>query len=180
MAVILGIDPGSRKTGFGVISTHGDGYDYLASGVINVAKFEFAERLLRIFEAVQELSQQYNPEILTIEQVFMGKNANSALKLGQARGAAIVAAQLSGLKFAEYAPTEIKQAVVGTGRASKQQVQHMVTQILQLSSAPQEDAADALAAALCHAHTQRTLLKNAGKRTKKVSSWRQFQPENES
>lgn len=180
MAIILGIDPGSRKTGFGVINTRGDQYDYIASGVINVAKFEFAERLQRIFESIQEITEQYQPEVFCIEQVFMGKNANSALKLGQARGAAIVAAKLGGLGFAEYTPSEIKQAVVGTGAADKKQVQHMVTHILKLSATPQEDAADALAAAICYAHTQRTLISNAGKRTQKVSSWRQFVPEEKS
>ncbi|NRB39516.1 MAG: crossover junction endodeoxyribonuclease RuvC [Pseudomonadales bacterium] len=180
MAIILGIDPGSRKTGFGIISTHGDQYDYIASGVINVAKFEFSERLLRIYESVREITEKYSPEILTIEQVFMGKNANSALKLGQARGAAIVAAMQGGLTFAEYMPTEIKQAVVGTGAAKKEQVQHMVTQILKLSATPQEDAADALAAAICHAHTVHTLIRNSGTRTQKVSSWRQFKPEEKS
>ena len=180
MAIVLGIDPGSRKTGFGVISTHGDKYDYIASGVINVAKFEFSERLLRIHQSILEITQQYEPEVFAIEQVFMGKNANSALKLGQARGAAIVAAKIGGLRFAEYMPSEIKQAVVGTGAADKKQVQHMVTKILKLSATPQEDAADALAAAICYAHTERTLIRNAGKRTQKVSSWRQFIPEEKS
>lgn len=177
MTIILGIDPGSRKTGFGVITAKGDRCEYIASGVINVAKFEFAERLSRIYSSIDEIVKEYQPEIFCIEQVFMGKNANSALKLGQARGAAIVAAMQGGLTFAEYMPTEIKQAVVGTGAADKKQVQHMVTQILKLSATPQEDAADALAAALCHANTRQTMIRTAGSRSKKVSSWRQYKPE---
>lgn len=162
MAIILGIDPGSRKTGFGVIRQQGDRCEYIASGVINVAKHDFSQRLKLIFESVQTLVEKHQPHTLCIESVFMGKNASSALKLGQARGAAIVAAMQGGLEFNEFTPREIKQAVVGTGAADKQQVQHMVMHILKLSAQPQEDAADALAAALCYANTRQMLIRTAG------------------
>lgn len=161
MTIVLGIDPGSRKTGFGVIQLHGDKYKYLASGVIHVADFEFAERLKRIFSCIQTIIAEHQPQIMVVEQVFLAKNANSALKLGQARGAAITAGAVAGLDFYEFSARQIKQAVVGTGAAEKAQVQYMVRLLLKLSQSPQEDAADALAAALCYAHTQRTLGKLA-------------------
>jgi crossover junction endodeoxyribonuclease RuvC len=167
MAIILGIDPGSRKTGFGVINTVGDKCEYLASGVIRVEEYEFADRLKHIFESIQIIIHEHCPQTMAVEQVFMGKNANSALKLGQARGAAITAGATAGLEVSEYSARQIKQAVVGTGAADKVQVQHMVTTILKLSATPQEDAADALATALCHAHTHRNLIRMAGARSHK-------------
>lgn len=165
MAVILGIDPGSRKTGFGVINTVGDKCEYIASGVIHVADYEFAERLKQIYSCLQIIIHEHTPQIMVVEQVFMAKNASSALKLGQARGAAIVAGAVAGLDVQEYSARQIKQAVVGTGAAEKTQVQHMVKVLLKLPTTPQEDAADALAAAICHAHTFRTLIRMAGSRT---------------
>lgn len=165
MAIILGIDPGSRKTGFGVINAVGDRYEYLASGVIRVAEYEFAERLKHIFESIQIIIHEHNPQVMVVEQVFMAKNANSALKLGQARGAAIASGATAGLEVAEYSARHIKQAVVGTGAADKLQVQHMIKILLALDKTPQEDAADALAAALCYAHTQRNLIKMSGARS---------------
>ena len=165
MAIILGIDPGSRKTGFGVINTVGDKCEYLASGVIRVEEFEFAERLKRIYESIQIIIHEHCPQMMVVEQVFMAKNANSALKLGQARGAAITAGATAGLEVSEYSARQIKQSVVGTGAADKLQVQHMVKTLLTLNKTPQEDAADALAAALCHAHTQRNLIRMAGARS---------------
>lgn len=162
MNIILGIDPGSRKTGFGVIQVVGDKSSYIASGVIRVEKYEFAERLKIIFSSLQDIIQQYTPQIMVVEQVFLSNNANSALKLGQARGAAVVAGATLGLDVHEYSARQIKQAVVGTGSANKEQVQHMVTHLLKLSASPQEDAADALAAALCHAHTWHNLIRMAG------------------
>lgn len=122
------------------------------------------ERLKTIFESLGQLIQTYNPDEMAIEQVFMAKNAGSALKLGQARGAAIVAAVSQGLPVAEYEARKVKQSVVGTGAADKHQVQHMVKALLGLSQTPQEDAADALAIALCHASTQRHLIRLAGVR----------------
>lgn len=165
MAIILGIDPGSRITGFGVINAIGQKTEYLASGCIRVGDGLLADRLNRIFENVSELIEQYSPQEFAIEQVFMGKNADSALKLGQARGAAIVAAAQHQLDVAEYAPRSIKQAVVGKGGATKEQVQHMVQHLLKLPGLPQADAADALAIALCHAHTQANLITQASARS---------------
>lgn len=162
MALILGIDPGSRKTGFGIINAVGHRTEYVTSGVIRVPEIELPERLKIIFDSVSQIIQEYCPQQMAIEQVFMAKNANSALKLGQARGAAIVAAVAVNLPVAEYEARKVKQAVVGSGAADKLQVQHMVKTLLALPSAPQEDAADALAVALCHANTQQHLIKLAG------------------
>lgn len=167
MSIILGVDPGSRKTGFGVIHCAGDKCEYLASGVIRVEKYEFAQRLQNIFTSLQSIIEQYSPQIMVVEQVFLSNNASSALKLGQARGAAIVAGAHAGLDVHEYSARQIKQAVVGMGAANKEQVQHMVKHLLKLSATPQEDAADALAAALCHAHTWRNLVRMAGATTHK-------------
>lgn len=167
MSIILGIDPGSRKTGFGLIQTRGDKSSYIASGVIRVEKYEFADRLKFIFSDLQEIIERYTPTIMVVEQVFVSNNANSALKLGQARGAAVVAGATAGLEVHEYSARQIKQAVVGIGSADKKQVQMMVSRLLGLSVTPQEDAADALAAALCHAHTWYNLVRMAGARSHK-------------
>jgi len=158
MTIILGIDPGSRITGYGVIRTHAQGADYLASGCIRTGSANLPERLASIFNGIGEIIGQYQPVTLGIERVFMAHNADSALKLGQARGAAIVAAAQAGLEVAEYSATQIKQAVVGSGAASKQQVQIMLTHLLNLNACPQADAADALAVALCHAHCRASLI----------------------
>lgn len=147
---ILGIDPGSRLTGFGVIDFVGDKGTYVASGSIASAKGEFSDRLKLIFRSVSEIVAEYRPNIVAIESVFVHKNAGSALKLGHARSAAICATFDHDVVVHEYAPREIKKAVVGTGSASKEQIQHMVIAILNLQGAPSPDAADALAAALCH------------------------------
>ncbi|MAG66412.1 MULTISPECIES: crossover junction endodeoxyribonuclease RuvC [Pseudomonas] len=152
MALILGIDPGSRITGFGIVRHEAGRQEYVTSGCIRVGEGAFPERLQKIFHYLSELIEQYRPEVVSIEQVFMARNPDSALKLGQARGAAIVAAVNAGLTVHEYSARQVKQAVVGTGAADKKQVQHMVTQLLGLAGTPQADAADALAIALCHAH----------------------------
>ena len=152
---ILGIDPGSRKTGFGVLDFSGDDPTYVASGVVNSAEGTFPDRLRRIFTAVGEIVEEYRPDVVAIESVFLHKNAGSALKLGQARSAALCATFGFEMEVHEYAPREIKQAIVGTGAASKEQVQHMVISLLKLDAAPSLDAADALAAALCHGHQHR-------------------------
>jgi crossover junction endodeoxyribonuclease RuvC len=162
MAVILGIDPGSRKTGFGIINYVSGRSEYLTSGVIRLPAGDLPERLKVIYASVTELILLHCPDQLAIEQVFMAKSAGSALKLGQARGAAIVACVAQDLAVAEYSARQIKQAVVGTGAAAKSQVQHMVKVLLKLPAEPQEDAADALAAALCHAHTQHSMINIAG------------------
>lgn len=164
MALILGIDPGSRKTGFGLVDITGGRACYVTSGVIRVPDTSLAERLKVIFDSVTQLTGQYVPDQLAIEEVFMGKNASSALKLGQARGAAITAAAVAGIPVFEYATRTVKQSVVGQGGADKVQIQHMVKVLLRLPATPQEDAADALAVALCHANTQAQLIKLAGAR----------------
>ena len=163
MSLILGIDPGSRKTGYGVVSVLSGRMEYVASGVIRTGgAAALAERLKTIFEGVSEVIAQHLPQEFAIEQVFMAKSAGSALKLGQARGAAIVAAVVNELPVAEYEVRKIKQSVVGFGAADKGQVQHMVKTLLQLPRVPQEDAADALAVAICHANTQQNLIRMAG------------------
>jgi len=138
MRVILGIDPGSRLTGFGVVRAAGGRMNYLASGCIRLSPAEpLATRLQKIYEGVSSIIEEHAPTELAIEEVFMSKSAGSALKLGQARGAAIVAVAVRGLSVFEYSPSSIKQAVVGTGRAEKTQVQHMVCTLLGLPAAPQ-------------------------------------------
>lgn len=158
MTLILGIDPGSRKTGFGVINNINGRCEYVASGVIRLKNDALPERLKVIFRSVCEVIEEYCPQQVAIEQVFMAKNASSALTLGQARGAAIVAAVSHDLEVAEYEAKKVKQSVVGNGGADKTQVQHMVKQLLKLSGVPQEDAADALAVALCHANTYQHMI----------------------
>ncbi|MGB0894072.1 MAG: crossover junction endodeoxyribonuclease RuvC [Parashewanella sp.] len=162
MPIILGVDPGSRITGYGVIEFSGRQQTYLGSGCIRTSGDDLSGRLQQIFTGLSEIIRQYQPEYFAIERVFMAKNADSALKLGQARGAAIVAATNAELPVAEYSATQIKSAVVGTGRAQKVQVQHMVQHLLKLPAAPQADAADALGVALCHYHTMQSLISMAG------------------
>lgn len=161
MVMILGIDPGSLKTGFGIINHLPKQTQYVASGVIRVANGPLPERLNQIFSSIHQVIEEYCPQEVAIENVFMAKNAASALKLGQARGAAMVAATQSNLPVAEYEARKVKQAVVGSGAADKLQVQHMVKHLLKLPKTPQEDAADALAIALCHAITQQYLVRTA-------------------
>jgi crossover junction endodeoxyribonuclease RuvC len=159
MTLILGIDPGSRKTGFGIINAagpNGSKVEYVTSGIIRLPKGELPARLKIIFDSLSEIIQQYKPDEMAIEDVFFARDPRAALKLGQARGAAIVAGVTAGLSVGEYAARSVKQSVVGTGAADKVQVQHMVKQLLRLPAAPAEDAADALAVALCHAQTMRT------------------------
>ncbi|MCP4271238.1 MAG: crossover junction endodeoxyribonuclease RuvC [Gammaproteobacteria bacterium] len=161
MTIILGIDPGSRTTGYGVIRVDGQKQSYIDSGCIRVVApnktLPLAERLKIIFDGISNVIADYHPDEVAIEQVFMARNADSALKLGQARGVAMVAASNHAIDVAEYSALAIKKAVVGTGRADKSQVQHMVKSILCLSGKPQSDAADALAVALCHANTRNSL-----------------------
>ena len=156
MTRILGIDPGSRITGFGVLDFDGSQSRYVASGCIRV-EGEIPQRLQKIYESLTTLIDEHQPQELAIEQVFMHRNAASALKLGHARGAALVAAGNRALSVYEYTATQIKLAITGRGRGTKEQVQHMIKVLLSLPVVPQQDASDALAAALCHAHTQGTL-----------------------
>ena len=152
---ILGIDPGSRITGFGVLDFSGSEATYVISGTVRSADGRFAERLETIFDSVQSIVAEYGPHVVAIESVFMHRNASSALKLGHARSAAICATFGAGLPVYEYSPREIKQAVVGTGAGTKEQIQHMVASILGLDGPLSTDAADALATALCHGHQRR-------------------------
>ncbi len=151
---ILGIDPGSRQTGYGIIDATKKRSVHVDSGCIYVKGDSFPERLSYIFQQVSQLIVEYSPAELSIEQVFVNKNVASAMKLAQARAAAICAASNESLQVFEYAPKAIKNAVVGTGGASKEQVQHMVTMMLTLEKGLQADQADALAIAICHAHNR--------------------------
>lgn len=147
---ILGIDPGSRKAGFGIIDSGRYHPTYIASGVIRVEKLSGSQRLKTIFESMLQIIDQYQPTVMAIEKVFVHKNPNSAIKLGQARGVILCAAAIKGVPIMEYTPTQIKSTVAGQGHAGKSSMQFMVEQLLKLSATPQEDAADALACALCH------------------------------
>jgi len=168
MHIILGIDPGSRTTGYGIIGIEGNKQVYIDSGCIRVVKpretLPLAERLRIIFDSISNLIADHRPDEFAIERVFLSKNADSALKLGQARGVAMVAASVHALDVAEYSALEVKKSVVGTGRGTKEQVQHMVTSILRLNKTPQADAADALAIALCHAYSRNRVALMARKR----------------
>lgn len=152
MTIILGIDPGSRVTGYGVVNVERHRVTHVDDGCIRLGDAPLGDRLVILFDALTAVIAQHLPAEAAVEKVFMNRNADSALKLGHARGIAMLAAAKGGLAVNEYAATLIKQAVVGRGHADKLQVQHMVTALLRLERAPQADAADALAAAICHAH----------------------------
>ncbi|MES9905009.1 MAG: crossover junction endodeoxyribonuclease RuvC [Sedimenticola sp.] len=156
MRRILGIDPGSRVTGFGIIESNGDRSLHIAGGCIRV-EGDFPKRLGEIYRGLSAVVSEHQPDEMAIEQVFMAKNPSSALKLGQARGAAICACVMADLEVFEYTPRMIKQAVVGSGAAAKDQVQHMVKRILNLDGKLAEDESDALAVAIAHAHSNTTL-----------------------
>lgn len=162
MLTILGIDPGSIKTGYGIIRFNGTKAEYVASGLIRLPSGPLPPRLKLIFDNVSQLIEQYQPDQMSVEEVFFARDPRAALKLGQARGAAIVAGVNAGVVVAEYSAKSIKQSVVGNGNAVKEQVQHMVKYLLKLPSTPAEDAADALAAALCHAHSLQIQAKTGG------------------
>lgn len=150
---ILGIDPGLRTTGFGVITKQGNKLAYVASGTIKTPDADLPQRLKTILSGVGEVIRTYSPDCAAIEKVFVNVNPQSTLLLGQARGAAICALVNADLAVAEYTALQIKQAVAGHGRAQKQQVQAMVQRLLMLSGVPGTDAADALGVAICHAHS---------------------------
>lgn len=158
MRRILGIDPGSRVTGYGIVDVRGQKVEYVDSGCIRLAEEDMPVRLMMIHQGIEELVRRYRPQEFAIEAIFVHKNPNSALKLGQARGVAICAAVLAGLPVSEYAAKSIKQSVVGKGAADKSQVQYMVKLLLNQSGKIQSDAADALAVALTHAHHLQTVL----------------------
>ncbi len=154
---MLGIDPGSQRTGFGILDAFGPKLAYVASGVIRTGDGDFAGRLWEIFRGMQTLVAEYRPQEIAVERVFVNRNAGSALKLGQARGAAICATVDADARVFEYAPREIKMAVVGSGSADKAQVQLMMKNLLKLERVVAVDAADALACAVCHALRGRAL-----------------------
>ena len=153
MERILGVDPGSRATGYGVIISDRGRLSFVACGVIKTTPtLPFAHRLNQIFNGINEVIQVHQPNVAAVEDVFLSTNPRSALKLGQARGAAVVAAMQNGLSVFDYSPKLVKQGVAGYGQAAKAQVQHMVRVLLELKGAPSSDAADALAVAICHAN----------------------------
>ncbi len=153
MVRILGIDPGSIKTGYGVIESNGQQSRYIASGYLKLPANELANKLGEIFSHLSTIISEHQPEHMAIEQVFLSRNAASALKLGHARGAAMTAGVHADLKIFEYSARSVKQSTVGYGAASKEQIQHMILRLLNIRKVLQEDEADALAVALCHAHT---------------------------
>jgi crossover junction endodeoxyribonuclease RuvC len=170
MTRILGIDPGSQRTGVGIIDSETDGTmrHVFHTALQLTANEQFPLRLKQIFDELAAIVDAHKPDEVAIERVFMAKNADSALKLGQARGAAICAVASRGLSVTEYAAKEVKQAVVGTGSGDKQQIQHMIAILLNLPGKLQADAADALAIALTHAHTRVSLARIGIPRT----AWR--------
>jgi len=180
---IFGIDPGSDRTGYGCVETNGSRHRIITSGAITApTAASFPDKLLNIHRRLAALLGEYRPDCVAIENVFFAANARSALKLGHARGVAMLAAVEAGLEVVEYTPTEVKRAVVGYGRAEKHQVQQMVTLVLGLDHRPTpHDAADALAVAICHVHSAgpqraRQLLASARTAGKGLTSWRRYRP----
>lgn len=163
MMRILGIDPGSRITGYGIIDIDGKETRHVTSGCVRLGDAPFPERLRLIFDGICGVVSAYRPTETAIEQVFTHRNSASALKLGQARGAAMTACATQSVPVHEYSARLIKQAIVGNGNAAKAQVQHMVKVLLSLTESPEADAADALAVALCHYHTQQMVARVLGR-----------------
>jgi len=173
---IIGIDPGSRVTGYGIVEVAGARSRWIAHGRITCAAGPLPQRLLRILRELHAVIAEYRPHEAAIEEVFVKTNVATALILGQARGAAICALANAGLDVAEYSSTSVKSAIVGYGRAEKAQIQHMVSLLLNLGEAPPTDAADALAIALCHAHRRSALAaQKPAPRARRATSWRQMQ-----
>ena len=149
---IIGVDPGSRSTGYGIVDSGGTRLRHVASGHVRTGECDWSDRLRLIFEELGALIDLHAPRELAVEKVFMHRNPSSALKLGQARGVAILAGSMRAVAVHEYSPNEVKQAVTGRGHASKEQIQYMTRVLLALPEPPQSDQADALAVAICHAH----------------------------
>ncbi|MCX6545670.1 MAG: crossover junction endodeoxyribonuclease RuvC [Acidobacteria bacterium] len=179
---VFGIDPGSERTGYGCIKTDGSRHTLVACGAIATSpKAEFPDKLLTIYKALGLLLTKHRPDCVAIENVFYAKNVRSALKLGHARGVALLAAVEGGYPVFEYAPAEIKRAVVGYGRAEKQQVGEMVRLMLGLTDVPApHDAADALAVAICHVHASggpvAAIVTGAKRGARGAKSWREYRP----
>ena len=177
---IFGIDPGSRRTGYGCVDTDGSRCRGVGCGAITApARTPLSDKLTRVYDELASLLARHRPACVAIEEVFFARNASSALKLGHVRGVAMLAASKAGLPVAEYAPTEVKRAVVGYGRADKRQVQQMVALLLGLDEAPApHDVSDALALAVCLAHTTSSPLAAARSGGRGgVRSWRQYRPQ---
>ncbi|MCG6896327.1 MAG: crossover junction endodeoxyribonuclease RuvC [Thiocapsa sp.] len=168
---ILGVDPGSRTTGFGVIDTDGQHSRWIASGTLRVAERRWPDRLGSIFDGIAAIVAEHQPQDMAVEQLIFARDPTAALKIGQARGAALCAGLKSGVSVYEYSPKTVKLAVVGTGGAEKAQVQQMVRVLLTLAEVPAEDEADALAIALCHAHSM-----GVPARGRAAASWRDWRP----
>lgn len=168
---VLGIDPGSRNTGYGVIDTNGHRSRCVASGCVRVGQHAWPERLSLIFDEVAALVDAHRPHEMAVEQLIFARDVTAALKIGQARGAVLCAGLKRGVLVHEYSPKSVKLAVVGSGNAQKAQVQHMVRVLLGLADPPGEDEADALAIALCHAHSM-----GIPQRRRVAASWRDFRP----
>ena len=146
---VLGIDPGSRLTGYGVVERSGTRLSALSHGVIKLGSGPFEGRLLTLFQALSRIIEEHQPDAMAVEGIFFSKHANAAIKLGQARGVVLLAASLNDLSVHEFAPRAVKQAVTSSGRAEKAQVQRMIRMLLKLDDLPPSDAADALAIAVC-------------------------------
>jgi crossover junction endodeoxyribonuclease RuvC len=179
---IFGIDPGSERTGYGCIESSGGRHRLIVCGILSApARSTFPERLLAIHVGLQALLARHRPECVAVENIFFAKNVRSALKLGHARGIALLAASQASIPVVEYSPAEIKRSVVGYGRAEKQQVQTMMKLLLGLDAVPSpHDVADALAVAICHSHTSSNLVSRvadaAVAQPRAVRSWRQYRP----
>ena len=176
---VLGIDPGSRITGYGLVEQQGSRLLHIDNGAIFTDRAtDFPDRLRMVFEGISRVIAEYRPEVVAIEDVFVSENVRSALKLGQARGAAIAAAVHAGLPVAEYTASQVKQAVVGQGRAGKDQVQRMLKMLLGLTEVAQSDASDALAVAVCHINSYHLREKTgpAVAVSRRSSSWRNYRP----
>jgi crossover junction endodeoxyribonuclease RuvC len=178
---IFGIDPGSERTGYGCVDTDGSRHRLVVCGSITAPSAgTFADRLMFIHAGLTALLAEHRPDCVVVESIFYAKNVRSALKLGHARGIALLAASQAGLAIVEYAPAEIKRAVVGFGRAEKRQVGEMVKLLLGLATVPSpHDAADALAAAICHVHSSHGAIADAvraSRPTTRLTSWRDYRP----
>ena len=167
---VFGIDPGSHTTGYGIVEKHGGALVHIDNGVVR-PKFQtaFSQRLCDIYQDICRLIDEFRPDIIALEDVFVAKNAKSAMKLGHVRGIAMLAATLKGLEVVEYQPSQVKQAITGFGGASKKQIQIMVKAILKLPDVAAEDASDALAVAICHLHsaTMKNLISHQGTKTQR-------------
>lgn len=174
---VLGIDPGSRITGYGIVEKQGSRLIHIDNGAIFTDKApDFPGRLKLVFDGLKLVIKEYEPDEAAIENIFFATNVQSALKLGQARGAAIVAAVTSGLSVAEYSALQVKQSVVGEGKADKSQVQKMLKALLGLPEIAQADASDALAVAVCHINSSMLACKIGKPAPKRLTSWRNYKP----